>query len=182
MDVVRYGKHPIDEKSSVGPSYGQRERPTPLRWHILLDPIKGRRELVPGRPQKIVDANATREFGMTRFALLGAGVALAHVAQARQPVSKRALIQGFSARRHVLGQKVYNDQGELVGRIEDLVLAKRAVSHVIVGVGGFLGVATCLVAIPVGEFNRRDDRIVLQGANKKTIRALPRFEYTDMSE
>lgn len=119
---------------------------------------------------------------MTRFALLGAGVALAHVAQARQPVSKRALIQGFSARRHVLGQKVYNDEGELVGRIEDLVLAKRAVSHVILGVGGFLGVATCLVAIPVGEFNRRDDRIVLQGANKKTIRALPRFEYAAMSE
>ena len=118
---------------------------------------------------------------MTRFALLGAGVALAHVAQAKQPVSKR-VIHGFSARRHVLGQKVYNDEGELVGKIEDLVLAKRAVSHVILGVGGFLGIGTCLVAIPVGEFSRRDDRIVLQGANKEAIRALPRFEYAQMSE
>jgi len=118
---------------------------------------------------------------MTRFALLGAGVALAHVAQAKQPAAKRAAIHGFSARRHVLGQKVYNDQRELVGKIEDLVLAKRAVSHVILGVGGFLGIATCLVAIPVGEFIRRDDRIVLQGANKEAIRALPRFEYAQMS-
>jgi sporulation protein YlmC with PRC-barrel domain len=129
-----------------------------------------------------VDANAKRECGMTRFALLGAGVAVAHVAQARRQVSKRAVIQGFSARRHVLGQKVYNDKGELVGKIEDLVLAKRAVSHVILGVGGFLGVATCLVAIPVGEFIRKDDRIVLQGASKEAIRALPRFEYAQMSE
>jgi len=119
---------------------------------------------------------------MTRFALLGAGVALAHVARAKEPVSKRAVIHGFSARRHVLGQKVYTDEGELVGKIEDLVLAKRAVSHVILGVGGFLGIGTCLVAIPVGEFSRRDDRIVLQGANKEAIRALPRFEYAQMSE
>jgi sporulation protein YlmC with PRC-barrel domain len=119
---------------------------------------------------------------MTRFALLGAGVALAHVAQTRRQVSKKeAVIRGFSARRHVLGQKVYNDDGELIGKIEDLVLAKRAVSHVILGVGGFLGVATCLVAIPVAEFIRRDDKIVLQ-ANKESIRALPRFEYAQMSE
>jgi sporulation protein YlmC with PRC-barrel domain len=131
---------------------------------------------------KIVDANATRECAMTRFALLGAGVALAHVAQASRPVSKRAVIHGFSARRHVLGQKVYNDEGEFVGKIEDLVLAKRAVSHVILGVGGFLGVGTCLVAIPVGEFIRKDARIVLQGGSKPAIRALPRFEYAQMSD
>jgi sporulation protein YlmC with PRC-barrel domain len=148
----------------------------------LAPPHKGSAGACTGSSSEIVDANAMKEASMTRFALLGAGVALAHVAQARRPVSKRASIQGFSARRHVLGQKVYNDEGELVGRIEDLVLAKRAVSHVILGVGGFLGVATCLVAIPVGEFNRRNDRIVLQGANKKTIRALPRFEYAQISE
>ena len=119
---------------------------------------------------------------MTRFALLGAGVALAHVAQTRRQVPKEAVIHGFSARRHVLGQKVYNEDGELVGKIEDLVLAKRAVSHVILGVGRFLGVATCRVAIPVAEFIRRDDKVVLQGANKETILALPRFEYAQISE
>ena len=133
-------------------------------------------------PSKIVDANARRKGNMTRFALLGAGVALAHVAQTNRPVSKGAVIHGFSARRHVLGQKVYNDAGELVGKIEDLVLAKRAVSHVILGVGGFLGVGICRVAIPVGEFMRKDARIVLPGGNKRAIRALPRFEYAQMSD
>jgi hypothetical protein len=92
------------------------------------------------------------------------------------------VIHGFSAKRHVLGQRVYNDDGDLVGKIEDLIFAKRAVSYVILGVGGFLGLATCLVAIPIGEFIRREEKIVLQGASKEAIRALPRFEYAQISE
>lgn len=115
---------------------------------------------------------------MTRFALLGVGVAVAHVARSGQHASKKTVIHGFSARRHVLGQKVYNDKGELVGKIEDLILVKRAVSHAIVGVGGFLGFATYAVAIPVTDFIRYDEKIVLPRASKKVIRAMPRFEYT----
>jgi hypothetical protein len=119
---------------------------------------------------------------MTRFALLGAGVAVAHVAQAKRHIPKMSSMRGFSARRHVLGQKVHNEQGEVVGKIEDLILANRAVSHAILSVGGFLGLATCRVAIPVADFIRKDDRIVLPGATKEAVRALPRFEYGQVSE
>jgi hypothetical protein len=117
---------------------------------------------------------------MTRFALLGAGVAVAHVAQAKRHLPQMPSIRGFSARRHVLGQKVHNEKGELVGKIDDLIIANRAVSHAVLSVGGFLGLATCRVAVPVADFVRNDHRIVLPGASKEAIRALPRFEYGRM--
>src|SRR5262249_14275140 len=117
---------------------------------------------------------------MTRFALLGAGAAVAHVAHAKRHAPKMPSIHGLSARRHVLGRKVHNEQGELVGKIEDLILANKAVSHAILSVGGFLRLATCRVAIPVSDFIRKGDGIVLPGASKEAIRALPHFEYGRM--
>jgi len=119
---------------------------------------------------------------MTRFALLGVGVAVAHVASTNQHASEKTVIHGFSAKRHVLGQKVYNDKGQLIGKIEDLILAKRTVSHVVVGVGGFLGLATYAVAIPVAEFIRRDGKILLPFASEDAIRSLPSFEYAQMAD
>jgi PRC-barrel domain len=119
---------------------------------------------------------------MTRFALLGAGVALAHVAHSRRQASEKAVIHGFSARRHLLGQEVHNADGDLIGKIEDLILANRSVSHVILGVGGFLGVGAYFVAIPVADFTRRHQLIVLRHASKEAIRALPQFEYTQMPQ
>jgi sporulation protein YlmC with PRC-barrel domain len=123
---------------------------------------------------------------MMRIGLLGAGMAAAHVVGTRQQASKKkdtsSIIHGFSAKRQVLGQKVFNNGGELVGRIEDLILAKRSVSYAIVGVGGFLRLGTHAVAIPVGKFIRVDERIVLSGASKEAIRAMPRFEYAQMLE
>jgi len=121
---------------------------------------------------------------MTRFALWGVGVAAAHVAATRRRTSQEGTsrsISGFSVKRHVLGQKVYNDNGEVVGQIDDLILAKAVVSHAVVGVGGFLGVGTHDVVIPVGKFTRESKRIVLPGASREAIRAMPRFEYKQMA-
>jgi sporulation protein YlmC with PRC-barrel domain len=116
---------------------------------------------------------------MSRVALLGVGFAVAHVAatQSKGGKEQHGSITGLSAKRQVLGQSVYNDNGELVGKIEDLILAKRVVSHAIVGVGGFLSIGAHNVAIPVGQFTRTSDKIVLPGATKQTILAMPRFEY-----
>jgi hypothetical protein len=122
---------------------------------------------------------------MTRFALWGAGVAAAHVAATRRRTSQGTgtsrIISGFSVKRHVLGQKVYNDHGEVVGQIDDLILVKAVVSHAVLGVGGFLGLGTHDVVIPVGKFTRENKRIVLPGASREAIRAMPRFEYKQMA-
>ena len=120
----------------------------------------------------------------SHFALFGSGFAAAHVAGTRRQALKEKdvnLINGVSAKRHVLGQKVYNDAGEVVGRVDDLILTKRVVTYAIVGVGGFLGRSTRDVAVPVGKFVRDDDRIVLPGASKAAIRAMPRFKYAQIT-
>jgi sporulation protein YlmC with PRC-barrel domain len=40
----------------------------------------------------------------------------------------------------LLDAAVYNDKGEKIGSIDDIIVSpKRTVSHAIVGVGGFLG-------------------------------------------
>jgi len=92
------------------------------------------------------------------------------------------IVKGVSAQRDVLGQNVYDAGGQVVGKIEDLNLRKKIVAYVIVGAGGFLGFGRHDVAIPVDKLIRAEERIVLPGATKEAIRAMPRFEYTSMEE
>lgn len=66
--------------------------------------------------------------------LFGVGIAAAHVAGTERQVSREneiisRAIKGVSVKRQVLGQDVYNDQGEMVGKIDDLILAKKLVDR-----------------------------------------------------
>ena len=89
------------------------------------------------------------------------------------------VINGVSANRHVLGKDVYNDKNEVVGKAEDLILSRdKAVSYVILGAGGFLGIGEHDVVIPVNQFKLTGDKLILAGATKESIRAMPRFEYS----
>lgn len=90
----------------------------------------------------------------------------------------QSFILGLSAKRQVIGQRVYNEEGETVGRIDDLIVSPDdAVSFVIVGAGGFVGVRRHLVAIPVNFLATREGGFTLAGATKAAIKALPGFEY-----
>jgi sporulation protein YlmC with PRC-barrel domain len=89
-------------------------------------------------------------------------------------------VKGLSVQREVLGQNVYDAEGHVVGRIDDLILTKKVVTCAIIGVGGFLGLGRHDVAIPVGNLMRDEDRIVLRGDTREAIRAMPRFEYSNM--
>ena len=85
---------------------------------------------------------------------------------------------GWSARRQVLGRTVYNDSGDAVGTVDDIIVAPdKAVSYAIVGAGGFLGVGRHDVAIPVSQFKENDGKFVVAGATKDALKALPAFEY-----
>ncbi|MFZ1105465.1 MAG: PRC-barrel domain-containing protein [Hyphomicrobiaceae bacterium] len=90
------------------------------------------------------------------------------------------VIKGWSARRQLLGEDVYNDQGEKIGEIEDLIVTpERNVSYAIVSSGGFLGMGSHDVAIPAKQFKMGDKgRLTLPGATKEKLRAMPTFEYT----
>ncbi|WP_341248060.1 PRC-barrel domain-containing protein [Cupriavidus pauculus] len=73
---------------------------------------------------------------------------------------------------------VYNDKNEKIGKVDDLIIAPDGtLSAAIIDVGGFLGMATHRVAIPVQHFKQMAPKAVLPGASKEALKKLPEFEY-----
>ena len=92
----------------------------------------------------------------------------------------RNVALGWSAKRTVLGQPVYNDKDEKVGTIDDIIIAPdKGISYAIVGAGGFLGLGTHDVAVPVSKFKLVDKKLVLPGATKESLEASPPFKYAN---
>jgi hypothetical protein len=100
-----------------------------------------------------------------------------------QPLSvtveqSQALLQGWSVKKSVLGKSVYNDQNEKIGSVKDLIVAPDgSVSAAILAAGGFLGVATHDVAVPIAALDIRGGNLYLPGATKDALKATPEFQY-----
>jgi len=91
---------------------------------------------------------------------------------------QKALALGWSAEKHILDKGIYDTNDEKIGEVEDLIITpQKAVSYLIVDVGGFLGIGGHRVAIPAGQLKQEGDKIVLPGATKEALKALPKFEY-----
>jgi sporulation protein YlmC with PRC-barrel domain len=85
---------------------------------------------------------------------------------------------GWSAKRQILGQSVFNDKDERVGSIDDIIIAPdKAVSYAIINAGGFIGLTKYDVAIPVSQLKLIDNKLVLAGATKEALKASLPFEY-----
>ena len=85
---------------------------------------------------------------------------------------------GWSAKKQILGKDVYNDKDEKIGVVDDLIVTPdRSLSYAIIGTGGFVGLGKHDVAIPVKLFKAGTGRIMLAGASKDALKALPKFEY-----
>jgi len=93
----------------------------------------------------------------------------------------RDVTTGWSAKRQVLGKTVYNDSGDGIGKVDDIIVAPdKAVSYAIIGAGGFLGVGRHDVAIPVSQIKQQSDgKFILAGATKDALKAMPPFEYAN---
>lgn len=120
--------------------------------------------------------------GLT-FALAN-GVAQAQVAGTTTIGIAVAQVQqvtvGWSARKQIIGHVVYNDAGDKVGRIDDLIVAPdNSVSFAIVGAGGFVGLRRHHVVIPVSQLSQRSGDYLLPGATKEAVKAMPAFDYAD---
>jgi len=90
----------------------------------------------------------------------------------------KAVALGWGVKKQILGQYVYNEQNQRVGKIDDLIIAPdTAVSFVIIGAGGFVGLGRHDIAVPVAQLKQQDGKYVLPGATKEAIKALPKFEY-----
>ena len=94
---------------------------------------------------------------------------------------RRDVTTGWSAKRQVLGKTVFNDSGDGIGKVDDIIVAPdKAVSYAIIGAGGFLGVGRHDVAIPVSQIKQQSDgKFILAGATKDALKAMPPFEYAN---
>ena len=80
---------------------------------------------------------------VSRAQVAGSTVVGISIAEAREVAS------GWSAKRQILGQPVFNDKDERVGSIDDIIVAPdKAVSYAIINAGGFIGLTKHDVAIP----------------------------------
>ncbi|REE21744.1 PRC-barrel domain protein [Paraburkholderia sp. BL27I4N3] len=119
--------------------------------------------------------------------LLASSLALPLVANAQvagtQPLGvsveeSAAIVAGWSVRKSVMDKPVFNEKGERVGVIHDIIVAPdRSVSFAIVAANQFLGVSHHDVAIPIEQLDFNNGKLLLAGATKDAIKALPEFQY-----
>lgn len=85
---------------------------------------------------------------------------------------------GWSAKKSLLGKNVYNDSGEKVGKVEDLIVAPdMTVTYVILSAGGFIGMDAHNVAVPVSQIVDHAGKLTFAGASKAAVKAMPAFSY-----
>ena len=90
----------------------------------------------------------------------------------------RDVSTGWSTKRQILGQSIFNDKDERVGSIDDIIVAPdKAVSYAVINAGGFTGLTKHNVAVPVSKLKLADKKLVLAGATKEALKASPPFEY-----
>jgi len=78
----------------------------------------------------------------------------------------------------VIGASVFDDAGVRIGGVDDLVMTEGdKVSVAVIAVGGFLGMGSKLVAVPFGQLKRDGERLVLPGATKDKLEAMPSLTY-----
>ena len=88
------------------------------------------------------------------------------------------VVNGWSAKKQVLGKPVYNDKKKKIGTVDDIIIAPdKVVTYAIIGAGGFLGMDKHDVAIPVKQFKVVDGKFTLPGATKEAIKKMPAFRY-----
>ena len=85
----------------------------------------------------------------------------------------------------IVGSPVYNDHDEKIGSVDDLLVGNDHSLHVILSVGGFLGIGSKMVEVPYDKLRfgnaagNTDNRIVLPGSSKQDLTSMPDFEYTN---
>jgi sporulation protein YlmC with PRC-barrel domain len=119
---------------------------------------------------------------LTSIALLGSGNAVAQVAGSTTvgvaAAELKEIVLGWSAKKKILGKNVYNEKNEKIGKVDDIIITPdKSVSYLIIGAGGFVGLGKHDVAIPVAQIQMQDGKLLLPGATKEAVKALPPFEY-----
>ena len=92
-------------------------------------------------------------------------------------VDIQTLPAGYRASK-VIGSSVLNDANETIGKIDDVLVSPDGKApFAVLSIGGFLGINSRLVVVPYDNLKLVDNKIVLQGGTKDTLKMLPEFKY-----
>lgn len=92
-------------------------------------------------------------------------------------VDVQKLAAGYRASK-VIGSNVVNEENEVIGKVDDLLVSLDGKEpYAVLSIGGFLGMGTHLVAVPYETLKSTDDKIMLPGGTKNSLRMLPEFKY-----
>jgi hypothetical protein len=92
-------------------------------------------------------------------------------------VDPQSVATGYRTSK-VVGSSVVNEANETVGTIDDLIVTPgEKVPFAVLSVGGFLGMGTKYVVVPFSSLQVKDKKMVLPGATKESLKALPEFKY-----
>ncbi|MEL7049587.1 MAG: PRC-barrel domain-containing protein [Pseudomonadota bacterium] len=119
-------------------------------------------------------------------AICVAGPALAQDTAATSEIPPNTFLnvqaeEQYLAKDLLIGAKVRNDEGKIIGDIEDVVLNDwNRVMGVVMGTGGFLGVAEKKVGVQLSalKFSEKDGKTVvsLPGVTADMLKVVPKFE------
>ena len=92
-------------------------------------------------------------------------------------VDPATLATGYRTSK-VVGSTVVNEANETVGTIDDLIVTPtEKVPFAVLSVGGFLGMGSKYVVVPFTSLQVKNKQMVLPGATKDSLKALPEFKY-----
>ena len=84
---------------------------------------------------------------------------------------------GYRASK-VIGASVVKEANDTVGKVDDIIIGQDGKSpFVVLSVGGFLGVGTKLVVLPYEQLKAVEGKMLMPGASKDALKALPEFKY-----
>ena len=80
----------------------------------------------------------------------------------------------------IIGSAVHNETNERVGSVDDLIMTRDdKVTMAVISVGGFLGLGSKLVVVPWSQLRVDGDTVVMAGATKDGLNAMPNFTFND---
>jgi len=131
-------------------------------------------------------ANANVKLRVVIAALLSLPLLTVQFAQAQPTpqtvdvakVNVQKLTAGFRASK-LIGTSVLDDANESIGKVDDLLVGTGMPTFAILSVGGFLGMDSRYVAVPYDALTFVDNKVILRGSTKDSIRMLPEFKYAD---
>jgi putative membrane protein len=85
-------------------------------------------------------------------------------------------ITGDMPASDLMGRTIYNQEGEEIAEISDLLIANDEISKVIIDVGGFLGIGQRSVALDISELQPGQDGNFVVNMSQEQLEQLPRFE------